>query len=91
MHTASQQHLRRNVTDLMEAAPGRAWATLKRMGAQPGKCGEEGSFTLTNHLELNLTLDRIVTYFSTISCQPPPLDTELLPERVKYKLLTPNT
>ena len=94
MLIASKQHLRRNVTDLMEAAPGRAWATLKRMGAQPGECGEEGSFTLTDHLEQNLTLEesleKIVTYFSAISCQHPPLDTELLPERVKFKLLTPN-
>ena len=74
---AEKLYLNKNVTELMEAAPGRAWATLKRMGAQPGDCGEEGSFELTEHVELNLTveqsLDRTVRYFSAISSQHPPL------------------
>ena len=90
--SAAQQHLRRNVTDLMEAAPGKAWATLKRMGAQPGECGGEGAFTMTEHLEQNLSLeqslDRIVHYFSNLSCQHPPLNVELLPDRVKLKLIS---
>ena len=87
---SAKKHLRRNVTDLMEAAPGKAWATLKRMGAQPGDCGGEEAFTLTEHLEQNLTLEqsleKIVKYFSELSCQHPPLNVELLPERVKMKL-----
>ena len=67
-HSAAKQHLRLNVTDLMEAAPGRAWAVLKKMGAAPGECGEEGAFTMTEHLEDNLTveesLEKMVVYFS---------------------------
>ena len=90
---AEKLYLNKNVTELMEAAPGRAWATLKRMGAQPGECGEEGSFELTEHVELNLTveqsLDRIVRYFSAISSQHPPLNENLLPERVQQKLSSP--
>ena len=43
LHSATRQHLRRNVTDLMQAAPGRAWAVLKKMGAAPGECGEEAA------------------------------------------------
>ena len=38
-HTATKEHLRNNVTDLMQAAPGRAWSVLKKMGAAPGECG----------------------------------------------------
>ena len=49
--SAARTHLRRNVTELMEAAPGKAWQTLKKMGAQPGECGGQGGFTLTEHLE----------------------------------------
>ena len=74
----------------MQAAPGKAWNTLKKMGAQPGECGGEGAFTLTEHLEQNLStdesLERIVSYFSELSCQHPPLCTETLPDRVKQKL-----
>ena len=45
---AASQHLKKkNVTDLIDAAPGKAWATLKRMGAQPGECGEDGNFSMT--------------------------------------------
>jgi hypothetical protein len=87
---AARTHLKRNVTELMEAAPGKAWQTLKKMGAQPGECGGQGSFTLSEHLEQNLTteesLERIVTYFSELSCQHPPLCVNTLPDRVKQKL-----
>ena len=34
MNSASRQYLKQNVTDLMEAAPGRAWSVLKKMGAR---------------------------------------------------------
>ena len=60
------------------------------MGAQPGECGGQGAFTLTEHLEENLTteesLERIVQYFSDLSCQHPPLNVETLPDRVQQKL-----
>ena len=90
--SAAKMHLKRNVSDLMQAAPGKAWDTLKKMGAQPGECGGQGGFTLTEHLEENLTteqfLERIVTYFSALSNQLTPLFIEKLPERVQQKLKT---
>ena len=93
MYSSSQQYLQQNVTDLMEAAPGRAWSVLKKMGAREGDCGEEGAFTMVEHLEQNLSVDesleKMVTYFSELSCQHPPLNTDILPDRVKLKLLTP--
>ena len=83
-------HLNRNVTDLMQAAPGKAWDTLKKMGAQPGECGGQGGFTLTEHLEENLTaeqsLERIVNYFSELSNQRPPLCVQKFPDRGQLKI-----
>ena len=90
--SAAGQHLRRNVTDLMEAAPGQAWSVLKRMGARPGECGEEAAFSMTEHVEKNLSVDesleKMVSYFSGLSCQHPAMDVELLPARVRTKLMT---
>ena len=83
-------HLKRNVSDLMQAAPGKAWQTLKKMGAQPGECGGQGGFTLTEHLDQNLSaeqsLEKIVTYFSELSSQHSPLCVENLPDRVQQKI-----
>ena len=60
------------------------------MGAQPGECGGQGAFSLTEHLEQNLSeeesLERIVNYFSELSCQHPPLSVDTLPQRVQQKL-----
>jgi hypothetical protein len=90
--SAAGQHLRRNVTDLMEAAPGQAWSVLKRMGARPGECGEEAAFSMTEHVEKNQSVDesleKMVSYFSGLSCQHPAMDVELLPARVRTKLMT---
>ena len=49
LKSAAQLNLRRNVTDLMEAAPGKAWATFKKMGAQPSDCGGEGLSLCSYH------------------------------------------
>ena len=86
---ATKMHLKRNVSDLMQAAPGKAWQTVKKMGAQSGECGGQGGFTLTEHLDQNLSeeqsLEKIVTYFSELSSQHPPLCVENLPDRVQQK------
>ena len=63
------------------------------MGAQPGDCGDEGSFSLQNHLDANLTTEEcteaIATHFSKISQQYPPLNVDSLPPRVQNKLNQP--
>ena len=63
------------------------------MGAQPGDCSDEGSFTLISHLEDNLTseqsIERIAQHFAQISQEFPPLNFDLLPEEVKTKLDKP--
>ena len=60
------------------------------MGAPPGSCNNEGTFTLQNHSAQNLSteesIEQIAQYFAQISQEYPPLDPENLPQRVKEKL-----
>ena len=60
------------------------------MGAPPGSCNDEGTFTLQNHIEQNLSndesIEQIAQYFADISQEYPPLDPESLPQRVKDRL-----
>ena len=62
------------------------------MGAQPGDCTDNNSFTLPEHIRKNLSAkesaDRIAKYFSKISHEYPPLDLTSLPARVKTNLNT---
>jgi hypothetical protein len=67
---------------------------LKRMGAPPGACNEEGTFTLQNHREQNLSteesIEQIAQYFAHISQEYPPLDPQSLPQRVRDILNSPD-
>ena len=54
MKKAALDHLDKNVRTLKESDPGKAYATLKKMGAQPGDMLDDGSFTLISHLEVVL-------------------------------------
>ena len=83
----------KNVTELKLSDPSKAYSVLKRMGAQPGDCDEQGSFNLINHTDANLTteesIEQIAQYFAQISQEYPPLDIELLPQHVKDKINGP--
>ena len=87
---AANDHLDKNVRLLKESDPGKAFSTLKKMGARPGECLDEGSFTLTNHIENNLTnqesVEVIANHFALISQEYPPLAKESLPQRIRDKL-----
>ena len=48
--SAANDHLNKNVRSLKEENPGKAYSVLKKMGAQPGDCLDEGSFRLTEHV-----------------------------------------
>ena len=78
----------------MESEPGKAYATLKRMGAKPGDSLDDGSFNLIEHLEANLTnsesVERIASYFARVSQEYPPLNISTLPASVKSKLDDPD-
>ena len=60
------------------------------MGAQPGDCTDLATFTLPNHAAEGLTdqqcAERIADHFAAISAEFLPLDTALLPEKVKVRL-----
>ena len=90
---AGTKYIEKNVTSLMNDNPGKAYSTLKKMGAQPGDCSDEGSFSLQNHLEANLTTEQcteeIANHFSRISQEFPPLNIATLPPHVQNKLNQP--
>ena len=87
---AAEQFLEKNVRELKESDPGRAYATLKKMGSQPGDELDDGTFSLLDHLESNLTakesVERIAEHFSLISQEYPPLETATMSPIVQEKL-----
>ena len=87
---AAADYLDKNVTELKNSDPGKAYATLKRMGAQPGDELDDGTFSLIEHLEANLTskesVEKIAEHFSQISQEYPPLNIQALPQQVQNKL-----
>jgi hypothetical protein len=82
----AQKYIDKNVETLKDTKPGRAFRTLKRMGAQPGYCTDSNSFTLPSHQSNNLTAQEsaecIADHFADISKSFPTLSTDLLPEHV---------
>ena len=87
---AASKYLDKNIRELMASQPGKAYSTLKQMGAQPGDDLDQSSFTLIEHLEKNLTkkesVEKIAEHFSQISQEFPPLDVHNLSESVRKKL-----
>ena len=90
---AAKDHLEKNVEMLLESEPGKAYATLKKMGAQPGDNLDDGSFNLIEHLEANLTskesVEKIATHFAQVSQEYPALNIPTLPSDVRIKLDDP--
>ena len=76
--TAASDYLEKSVRTLMEDDPGTAYRCLKRLAAQPGDHNDEGSFTLSSHIEANITpeesIERIAEHFSAISQEFVPLN-----------------
>ena len=74
----------------MTSEPGKAYSTLKRMGAQPGDDLDQTSFSLIKHLEMNLTksesVKMIAEHFSSISQKFPPIEIQKLSQSVREKL-----
>ena len=54
-NAAAKHYLRSKIDALKEAKPGKAFKILKDMGAQPGDCTDNHSFSLPSHQEQNLT------------------------------------
>ena len=60
------------------------------MGAPPGEAEDEGAFTLQTHSDQNLSteesLEKIAEFFAQVSQEYPPLNCDMLPDRVRAKL-----
>jgi hypothetical protein len=87
LKNAASNYMQKHVTELKQSNPGKSYSILKRMGAPPGSCNEEGTFTLLNHSDQNLSteesIEHIAQYFAQISQEYPPLDPDSLPQRVR--------
>ena len=87
---AASTYLKKCVSDLKTAEPGKAAATLKRMGAQPGDYSNSGSFTLLNHVRENLSVEeqlaRFSDYFVAVSHEFPALQLNQLSPNTLHKL-----
>ena len=80
--------MRTKIDALKETKPGKAFGILKSMGAQPGVCDEDTTFTLPSHQTEGLTNKQSAEYFASISSEYKPLDIDTLPARVKLSLST---
>ena len=90
---AAKKYIEKNSTALKNENPGKAFATLRKMGAQPGDCGDEGSFSLQNHIDANMSVEEcteaIANHFSAISQEYPPLSIANLPADLQFTLSLP--
>ena len=90
---AASDYLDKSVRTLKEDDPGTAYRCLKRLAAQPGDHPDEGSFSISSHLDGNLTqeqsIERIAQHFATISQEFVPLNYDLLPPDVQAKVDQP--
>ena len=70
--------MNKQMSELKETNPGRAYRILKKMGAAPGDCSDNNLFTLPGHEEEGLlaeqSAERIAQHFAEISQQFPPLN-----------------
>ena len=84
--------MKKKIEALKETQPGKAFGILKSMGAQPGDCSDDITFTLPSHQTDGLTnkqsANRIADYFVAISREYQPLSIDKLPARVKLRLRT---
>ena len=91
----AENFMNKKVEALKITEPGKAFKILKTMGAKPGDSVDDLSFTLPAHQKEGLTskqsAEKIAEYFSKISNEYPPLNIDLLPERVKSILKTPSS
>ena len=87
---APEKYLEMHVNDIKVDDPGKAFGTLKILGAKPGDELDNSSFEISDHLEKNLTdlqsVERIAEHFSKISQEYPSLNMSDLSKSVKQKL-----
>ena len=90
---AAKKYMENKVEALKESQPGKAYSVFKSMGAQPGDCKDNHTFTLPNHAYLSdqENADAIAEHFAGISREYLPLDLGSLPKRVRQRLKIEST
>ena len=85
---AMSDYMNKNISDIKNSNPSKAYALLKRLGARPGDCDKMNNFSLPSHANLSplQSAERIADHFSQISQEYPPLNRDTLPDRVKAKI-----
>ena len=88
------KYLEKSVNTLASSKPGQAFRILKKLGAHPEDCVDNNSlFTLPSHESENLSpemsAEKIVQHFSSISQEYPPLTCAALPRSIQEKIKTP--
>ena len=67
-NAAAAKYLKGKMDALKQTKPGKAYSVLKSMGAQPGDCTDDQTFTLPSHQSEGLTdkqaAERISEYFA---------------------------
>ena len=88
----AEKYLNKNLGNIRQSKPGQIFSVLKRLGAQPGEGSESNIFSLREHetecLSPDQSAERIAEHFASISQEFPPLNVNLLPSRVKDKILS---
>ena len=89
---AAKDHLKRNVESLLKTKPGRAFSTLKRMGARPGEDIDGAEFQLPEFSGRDLTADQVAdeigNYFAAISQEFRPMELDRLPAEIRDETST---
>ena len=90
---AAKKYMDNKIEALKEAQPGKAYSVFKSMGAQPGDCTDNHTFTLPNHANLTdqESAETIAEHFASISREYLPIDLDRLPDRVQLKLTEEST
>ena len=90
MKLAARNYLNKNVRDIMDEEPGKAYKCLRKLAAKPGDDGNEKTFSILSHVNENLTteesVERIAQFFADISQEFAALNIEKLPADVQTKL-----
>ena len=90
---ASKSYMVKNVENLKNSNPAKAYKILKRLGSRPGEQENTTNLKLPVHEKMSAieAANSIAKHFSKISMEFPPLDVQTLPDRVISKIRNPES
>ena len=82
----SKEYIRKKIEELKVLSLGKFYFKIKEAGSRLGECSKS-TFSITSHVEQSLdpeaAAEKIAQHFSQISKEYPPIDINILPDRVK--------